>query len=150
MMRSKRFEPIQEIAAQGASELSRAMAEAARHVAELERQYQQLERYRNEYAQRSLAAGTAVDAVQLQNYRSFLDRLGEALKHSAAQLAAARSEHDLCRQQWSEKRIEAESLTRVVEHYRSEERRAENAREQRESDETARRLMLQAAAERGR
>ena len=42
MMKSKRFEPIQEIASSSANELSRAMAEAARRVAELERQLEQL------------------------------------------------------------------------------------------------------------
>ncbi len=36
-MRSKRFEPIQEIASTSATDLSRAMAEAGRRVAELER-----------------------------------------------------------------------------------------------------------------
>ena len=41
MTRSKRFEPIQEIVASSAQELSRAMGEAARRVAELERQFTQ-------------------------------------------------------------------------------------------------------------
>ncbi|HLW23042.1 MAG TPA: flagellar export protein FliJ [Steroidobacteraceae bacterium] len=149
MMRSKRFEPIQEIAAQGANELSRSMSEAAQRVADLERQFDKLKRYRDEYAQKSLAAGASVDAVKLQNYRSFLDRLGEALRQSAATLETARAELEQRRAQWSEKRIEAESLTRVVERYRTEERRAQDAREQRENDETARRVMRRAADERG-
>jgi flagellar export protein FliJ len=149
MMRSKRFEPIKEIAAQGANELSRSMSEAAQRVADLERQFDKLKRYRDEYAQKSLAAGASVDAVKLQNYRSFLDRLGEALRQSAATLEAARAELERRRAQWSEKRIEAESLTRVVERYRTEERRARDAREQREDDETARRVVRRAADERG-
>jgi flagellar export protein FliJ len=148
-MRSKRFDPIQEIAAQNANELSRAMAEAASRVADLERQLEQLERYRDEYAHQSVAAGASVDAVKLQNYRSFLERLGEALKQSTKTLEAARAEHERRRAQWSEKRLEADSLNRVVERCRTEERRAEEAREQREEDDTGRRIALRAAHERG-
>jgi flagellar biosynthesis chaperone FliJ len=56
MMRSKRFEPIQEIASTSATDLSRAMAEAGRRVAELERQFEQLQSYRDEYTRNSTAS----------------------------------------------------------------------------------------------
>ena len=78
MIKSKRFEPIHEIAATSAKDLSRTMAEAGRKVADLEHQLEQLHAYRDEYVRNSQSAG-AIDAVKLQNYRSFLDRLGEAL-----------------------------------------------------------------------
>jgi flagellar biosynthesis chaperone FliJ len=48
MMKSKRFEPIQEIASSSADDLSRAMGEAGRKVADIERQLQQLRSYRDE------------------------------------------------------------------------------------------------------
>jgi flagellar FliJ protein len=137
MMRSKRFEPIQEIAAHLATELSRSMTDAARKVADLERQFEQLREYRDEYARNAVTPGGSVDAVQLQNYRSFLDRLGEALRQHELNLEAARAEHERRRASWSEKRIEAESLGRVVDRFRREEQRAEDVREQREGDETA-------------
>lgn len=140
MTRSQRFRPLQEIVAQSATELSRDVAEAAQRVVELERQREQLTKYRDEYARQGVASGASLDAVKLQNYRSFLDRLGEALKQNEKTLQAARAEHERRRAQWSEKRVEAESLSRVVERYRSEERRAEERREQREGDETGQRL----------
>src|SRR6202521_6336421 len=113
MIKSKRFEPIQEIAATSATDSSRAMAEAGRKVADLERQLQQLQSYRDEYVQNSTQSAGAIDAVKLQNYRTFLDRLGEALRQQLKSLDNARAEYEQRRALWSEKRIEAESLSRV-------------------------------------
>lgn len=149
MKKSKRFEPIQEIACSSADELSRAMAEAGRRVADLERQLEQLKSYRDEYVHNSAEAGGAMDAVKLQNYRSFLDRLGEALRQHTTNLDAARAEYEKRRVQWSEKRAEVESLGRVVERFRSEEQHAADRREQREGDDAAMRIALTARGETG-
>src|SRR3984957_5667555 len=140
MMKSKRFEPIQEIASNSAQDLSRAMAEAGRKVAELERQLQQLQSYRDEYVRKSAQSTAPVDAVKLQNYRTFLDRLGEALRQHHRTLDNAKAEYEKRRAAWSEKRIEAESLGRAVERFRKEEQSAADRREQHEGDEAAMRM----------
>jgi flagellar FliJ protein len=143
MMKSKRFEPIQEIAATSAKDLSRAMADAGRKVTDLEHKLEQLQTYRDEYVRNSQSSG-AIDAVKLQNYRSFLARLGEALNQHLKSLDLARQEFEKRRSQWSEKRIEAESLNRVVDRFRKEEQHAADRREQREGDDAAMRVMLAA------
>src|SRR5580700_1950356 len=142
MKKSKRFEPIQEIASTSAQGLARAMGDAGRKVAELERQLEQLQAYRDEYVRNSSQSNAAMDAVKLQNYRSFLERLGEALSQHHKSLDLARKEFDKRRAQWSEKRIEAESLNRVVDRFRKEEQSAADRREQREGDDAAMRTML--------
>jgi flagellar protein FliJ len=149
MMKSKRFEPIQEIASTSAKDLSRAMGEAGRKVADLERQLEQLQSYRDEYVRNSTQRAGAIDAVKLQNYRMFLDRLGEALRQHMKNLDNARAEYERRRMLWSEKRIEAESLGRAVDRFRQEEQRAADRREQREGDDAAARLSLAARAEAG-
>jgi flagellar protein FliJ len=151
MMKSKRFEPIQEIASTSAKDLSRAMGDAGRKVVDLERQLEQLKSYRDEYVRNSThAAGAAViDAVKLQNYRTFLDRLGEALRQHLKSLESARLEYEKRRALWSEKRIEAESLGRVVERFRKEEQHAADRREQREGDDMAMRVSLAARGDAG-
>jgi flagellar export protein FliJ len=116
------------------------MGEAGSKVADLERQLRQLESYRDEYVRNSTQSAGAIDAVKLQNYRSFLERLGEALRQHAKSLEAARAEYEKRRLAWSEKRIEAESLSRVVDRFRKEERHAADAREQRDGDEAAMRV----------
>jgi flagellar export protein FliJ len=149
MMKSKRFEPIREIASISANELSRAMADAGRRVADLERQMDQLKSYRDDYVRNSTEGQGAMDAVKLQNYRSFLDRLGDALRQHSMNLDAARAEYEKRRRQWSEKRIEAESLGRVVDRFRKEERHAAERREQREGDDAALRISLGSRGETG-
>jgi flagellar export protein FliJ len=149
MMKSKRFEPIREIASISANELSRAMADAGRRVADLERQMDQLKSYRDDYVRNSTEGQGAMDAVKLQNYRSFLDRLGDALRQHSKNLDAARAEYEKRRRQWSEKRIEAESLGRVVDRFRKEEQHAAERREQREGDDAALRISLGRQGETG-
>ncbi|NNM60943.1 MAG: flagellar export protein FliJ [Steroidobacteraceae bacterium] len=141
-MKSKRFEPIQEIAANSATALSRAMAEAEGKVRDMERQMEQLRSYRDEYARQSAQSAGSTDAVSLQNYRSFLDRLGDALRLQTQNLGLARAEYETRRAQWSAKRVEAESLSRAIARFRDEERRVDEQREQRDSDEAAMRLAL--------
>ncbi len=149
MMKSKRFEPIREIASTSADDLSRTMAEAARKVAEIERQIQQLQSYRDDYLRKSGQGTAAVDAVKLQNYRSFLDRLGDALRQQMKSLELARVEYEKRRLAWSAKRIEAESLGRAVDRFRKEEQHAADRREQREVDDAAQRISQAARSELG-
>src|SRR5258705_2317007 len=108
MMKSKRFESIKEIASTSAKDLSRAMGESGRKVADIERQLEQLQSYRDEYVRNSTQSAAAIDAVKLQNYRSFLDRLGEALRQQMKSLENARAEHEKRRAAWSVKHVEAE------------------------------------------
>ena len=59
-MKSKRFEPIHEIAENSAKDLSHAMVEAERRVAELERQLEQLRSYRETYLAKATDAGAII------------------------------------------------------------------------------------------
>jgi flagellar export protein FliJ len=144
MMKSKRFAPIQEIVSTSAKDLSRAMGEAGRKVADLEAQFAQFQTYRDDYMRTHMQFAGATDAAKLQNYRSFLDRLGEALRQHLKLLNTARAEYERRRALWSEKRIEAESLGRAVDRFRKEEQYAADRREQREGDDAALRVTLAA------
>jgi flagellar FliJ protein len=142
MKRSKRFEPIRDIASTSATDLSRAMGEAGRRVADLERQLEQLKTYRDEYVKNSVQDDGTMDAVKLQNYRSFLGRLGDAIRQQLTLLDHARAEFENRRLEWSAKRIEAESLGRVIDRFRSEERRDADRSEQRDGDDAAMRISI--------
>jgi flagellar protein FliJ len=142
MKRSKRFEPIRDIASTSATDLSRAMGEAGRRVADLERQLEQLKTYRDEYVKNSVQDDGTMDAVKLQNYRSFLGRLGDAIRQQMTLLDHARAEFENRRLEWSAKRIEAESLGRAIDRFRSEELRDAERREQRDGDDAAMRISI--------
>jgi flagellar export protein FliJ len=141
MMKSKRFEPIREIVSRSAQELSKTMGDAARRVADLDKQFEQLKNYRDEYVRNS-SQTSAIDAVKLQNYRAFLDRLGDAMRQHVIKLEVARADYEKRRQQWSEKRVEAESLGRAIDHFRKEEHQIAEQREQKEGDDAAMRISL--------
>ncbi len=102
------------------------MTDAARRVADLERQIEHLESHRAEYMQSSATARSSMDAVNPQNDHSFLERLGKTRRQHLRNLDAARTEFEKRRALWSEKRVEAESLGRVVERLRREEQAAED------------------------
>jgi len=142
MQKSKRFEPIQEIVSSSAQELSRTMGEAAKRVADLEQQFQQLKTYRDEYVRTSTEARGSMDAVKLQNYRSFLERLGQAMRQHQTNLDTARAEYERRRMQWSKKRVEAETLGRAIDRFRKQEQQVAEQREQREGDDAAMRISL--------
>ena len=142
MKRSKRFEPIRDIASTSATDLSRAVGEAGRRVADLERQLEQLKTYRDEYVKNSIQDDGTMDAVKLQNYRSFLGRLGDAIRQQLTLLDHARAELENRRLEWSAKRVEAESLGRVIDRFRSEEQRDAERSEQRDGDDAAMRISI--------
>jgi flagellar FliJ protein len=137
MVKSKRFEPIREIASSSANDLSRGVADAERHLAEMERQLERLSSYRSDYVSQSSTGPAAVDAVRLQNFRAFLDRLGEAIRVQSELVRAARGDYEAKRARWSEKRVEAEALGKAVERFKVDERRIQDRRDQTEMDESA-------------
>jgi flagellar FliJ protein len=141
MVKSKRFEPIREIASNSANDLSRGVVDAERHLAEMERQLEQLKNYRSDYMNQSSSGPGTVDTVRLQNFRMFLDRLGEAIRVQAGLVGAARVDYEAKRARWSEKRVEAEALGKAVERFKLDERRVQEKRDQSETDEAALRRM---------
>lgn len=149
-MKSKRFEPIRDIAENTAQTLRQAMSEAERRVAETEQQLAQLQAFRTDYLQKAGEASGPMDTVRLQNNRAFLDRLAEAIRSQLQKVGVARADYEARRTLWSDKRIEAEAIGQAVERFRQDERQAADRREQRESDETGLRIWLAArgAAER--
>jgi flagellar protein FliJ len=143
MTKSKRFEPIRDMADNFATNLRRGVAEAQRKVDEAERQLTQLQTYRDDYVKKSGHGAASVDAVRLQNYRSFLDRLSQAIRSQGEVVANARHEHEKRRIEWSQKRVEAKALGKAVERFKSEERRLTDRREQLETDDGATRRHLE-------
>lgn len=143
MQKSKRFEPIRDIASHAAEALQQAMAEAERHLADMERQLAELTRYRSDYIANSGPTASSVDTVRLLNFRSFLSRLSEAIRLQGDAVEKARSEYERRHRQWSAKHVEARVLGKAVERFRQDERLIQDKREQNELDDgTMRRLAI--------
>lgn len=140
MTRAKRIEPVQDLAEDAERKLAVSFVAFERRVAEAEAKLQELERYRTEYQQQfSQRAGRGMGATDLRDYQAFLARLGEAIRQQQAVVQRVQAERDAERQRWQAAARKAKALDHVIDKWRTEERRVQNQREQRDTDERAQR-----------
>jgi flagellar export protein FliJ len=138
--RAKRMKPVQNLFDDTERRLATGLATIERKVADAEAKLQELERYRSDYdKQFAQRAGVGIGATSLRDYQVFLARLSEAIRQQQAVVKRAQSERDAERHRWQEAAKRAKALGHVVEQWQTEERRASDRREQRESDERAQR-----------
>lgn len=141
MSRAKRIEPVQDLVEDAERRLALSVGLFEKRVKEAETKLQELERYRLEYQQQfSQRAGRGMSATELRDYQAFLTRLDEAIKQQQAIVLRVRSERDTEKQKWQKAAIKAKALDHVVDKWRSEERRVQDQREQRDSDERGQRV----------
>lgn len=134
MTRSKRMEPIKQLAGDREREAATQVDRARRALDDHERQLAQLRQYRAEYAER-VSKGAAPDIARLQNYHAFLGRLSDAVAQQERAVSDALAALERATDAWRERRIEAASIGRAVARIATGERKVEDRRAQRESDE---------------
>jgi flagellar FliJ protein len=134
------MKPVQNLYDDTERRLALGLATIERRVAEAEAKLQELERYRSEYdRQFAQRAGGGIGVTALRDYQAFLSRLSDAIKQQQAVVNRAQSERDAERLRWQEAAKRAKALGHVVEQWQTDERRAADRSEQRESDERAQR-----------
>ena len=140
MSRAKRIEPVQDIAEDKEKKLAVSVVGFERRVTEAETKLQELERYRLEYQQQyTVRAGRGMSVTDLRDYQAFLARLNDAVKQQQALVQRAGVERDAERLRWQEAARKAKALDHVIGKWKTEERRVEDKREQRDTDERAQR-----------
>jgi flagellar FliJ protein len=146
MTRAQTLDMVQQQASRNERERAERLAEAERNAIEAEQKLVALERYRNEYEEQLAARGaTGVDISGVREFQAFLARLGEALVAQRQLLCDARARRDELLNSWREAAQRAQVVQTLADRWQSEERRADDRRDQRESDELAQRM-----GERGR
>ncbi len=141
MKRSERLDLVQQAAARTERERAERVGAAERHVAEMQQKLTALEKYRGEYeAGFATRAGGGVDVIGMRDFHTFLARLGEALTQQREIVAQARHALDAERSQWREAAQRQHVVETLAERWQGEETRAENRRDQNESDELSRQL----------
>lgn len=140
MTRARRMKPVQNLFDDTEKRLALGLVTIERKVADAEAKLQELERYRGDYdKQFAQRAGGGMGVTALRDYQAFLARLSEAIRQQQAVVKRAQSERDAERLRWQEAAKRAKALGHVVEQWQTEERRASDRREQRETDERAQR-----------
>ncbi len=144
MTRAQRLQPVQRLADDNERRLAQSLATLERRLSDAESKLGELQRYRQEYEhQLNARAGLGIGVPELRDYQAFLARLSEAIRQQGNVVQRARSERDLERTRWQEAAVRAKAVDHVIEQWQTEERRALDRRDQRESDERAQRKVQQ-------
>ena len=143
MNRAKRLQPVQEVVGDAERRLAQSVAGFERRVREAEAKLQELERYRLEYEQQfNQRAGQGMTAPGLRDYQAFLTRLNEAVKQQQALVQRAIAERDAEQLRWQQAARRAKALDHVVGKWQADERRADDRRDQRDTDERGQRKTI--------
>ncbi len=140
MKRSKRLEPVAEMAVEEERECAGRVAAIQQRLDEANKRSAELKRYVVEYQsmfQQRAAAG--IDMAGLRDYQTFLARLNEAVKQQDAVIAQIESECARARVEWLEAAARRSAVSKVIENARLEDRKVEDRVLQKESDERAQR-----------
>jgi flagellar FliJ protein len=97
-----------------------------------------LQQYRAEYHQRFVAAAqNGIDRTTWNNYRSFLDRLDEAISQAIVMVDQSRQLTVAGQREWVDKRGRVKAFDTLSQRHQNNEQRVENRQEQKLQDEHA-------------
>ncbi len=138
-MRSKRFKPVVEHAQHLEKEAARALGEASQRLQEAEQQLAQLQDYCQEYNERYKQVGQVnAGPRRLLDYQAFMAKLNDALVQQTGAVSSAIASLEEVKQFWLTKRGRSKALDSVLSGYIDDELRAEEKKEQRETDDLRR------------
>lgn len=147
MSSSKRLQPAVEMVQQKAEDAARKVVACQQKVKDRELQLDELVEYRKDYTnslQHKSRAG--LNATRMNDYNVFMARLNHAIEQQEIILESANNELSACKRTWLELQQRAKALESVVAGYQKTERQEQSRREQKESDEYARRIIRTVAS----
>ncbi|MCG7949533.1 MAG: flagellar export protein FliJ [Candidatus Thiodiazotropha taylori] len=136
MSPSKRLKPVQRFAHSKEQNAARSMGQARKNLEQEEAKLKQLKQYHQEYLERfEQMAREGMTSTQLQEYRTFLAKLDEAINQQQQVVAASMVNHNSQKTDWKQKHSRTQALNKVIDRYREKEQKSADRREQKESDE---------------
>jgi flagellar FliJ protein len=138
MTKSERLKPLVKVAESKEKNAAKELGECVRIVQERQQRLDQLKQYRQEYAVRFQQEGASgISAQKMNDYRAFIVRLDAGIKEQERLVIEAQRLLEDKKSFWHSKRSRTKALDNAVSRYRTDELRAVERREQRESDERA-------------
>ena len=140
MKRSKRLEPVGELADEEERECALQVANLQKRLDEAQQRGSELKRYLIEYQsmfQQRAAAGMGVGG--LRDYQTFLARLNDAVRQQDSVISQLEGDCARARVSWLEAAARKSAVSKVLENARTEDQKVEERRSQKESDERAQR-----------
>ena len=141
MKRAERLQIVQNVVDDQKRQRAEALAASERRVVENEAKLAELQNYQASYVRDfNVRAESGMVGAMARDYQAFLARLEEALRQQSLALTRARAQRDGELQSWQGAAQRAEAVGQLVRRFQSEEDRAQERREQHETDERAQRL----------
>ena len=140
MTRARRLQPVGQLMDELERESALRVAATQARLADARRRHTELQQYLDEYRQmfeQRARAGMGVSGVR--DYQVFIARLREAVQAQQSVVEQLTTECEAEREAWQQAAARKNAVSRVIEHARTEERRAEDRRQQQELDERAQR-----------
>ena len=136
--RSTKLEKFVALASTEERTLGEETGQSQRRLQKEKERLGELNAYRVDYAEKARSVGD-MRAAQWKDYQRFLARLDDAVRTQEQRIRTCEQNVEAHRQRWLAKRRRLESLERVLDRYRSEERAADERRDQRSLDDLPRR-----------
>jgi len=132
--------PVQRVLDQKEKDRARELGDARTRLAAAEAKLKDLEQYRQDYEQSFQQRARAGQPVRaLRDFQVFLARLDQAIQQQRQIVAAARSDVSGHSTRWQSAARQVKAVDSVVDRWQGEERRAQDRREQKDTDERAQR-----------
>lgn len=136
MVKSKRFEPIVNLAHDTEREAAKALGSALQHLNAQIQQLDNLKQYKSDYNQRlNSTASTGMNAQKLNEYIGFLAKLTTAIEQQQQTIELAKQALEQKKQFWFSRRGRSKALDSVLDRYVQDEAKQREKREQRELDD---------------
>lgn len=137
-MRSKRMQPIAQIAETKQQQAIQVYVSAQQAVVDAQLQLEQLIDYRLEYSEARVA--THMSMHQLKDYQLFLDKLNRSINQARQLIEQKKQQCEYQRLAWLKTRTRSKALDAVIAKYLQQEAVIEARLEQKEQDEFASRV----------
>lgn len=136
MKKTQRIDMVQRVVDDQERRKAEALALSERKVHEARTRLEELETYRGAYMQDfNRRAQGGLGGAAVREYQVFLSRLEEALQHQQQILSQAELARSAELENWRSAARRAAAVDTLAKHWRSEERRVEERRDQHETDE---------------
>lgn len=141
--RIQRLTPVVDLATRAERDAARALGQAQQKLLQSENQLRELQRYLSDYQQQWLTSGRqGVSGQWMVNYQRFLGQLDTAIEQQGRSVEWSRENLRKIRERWQQCHMRLEGLRKLVQRYQDEARRVADAREQKQFDELAQRMLV--------
>ncbi|KHL70638.1 MULTISPECIES: flagellar export protein FliJ [Pseudomonas] len=141
--RIQRLAPVVDLATRAERDAARVLGQAQQKLLQSENQLRDLQRYLSDYQQQWLTSGRqGVSGQWMVNYQRFLGQLDTAIEQQGRSVEWNRDNLRKARERWQQCHMRLEGLRKLVQRYQDEARRVADAREQKQFDELAQRMLV--------